>query len=389
MIIDRISRIFGTGRFNSLLLEIFAIFLGISASFAVEEWRQGRQDQATFEHYLEGIYYDAAREAAVNSRMVYQNHQVIGALDILLGGAADTLVDGDLVALTEVLFTPWTHARGDSSYRALMSADLSMPLDDTLQRLNELYGVRELYSDIRQRLITVHNDALAQTMSDRGAVLNPGVLHWDSGERSLTIAPRLELKPYAGVANLLEQGVGVRFGLDSADRARRSLEDPEGRLVLAQMLHRTLRASDNAVAIIGIDEAIMSTVRERLPDFTLPVESLGVLGTATPGGWAIPRAIPLEPEGGDWWSAEMSLVDGMAKFIANDNYGLSWGVEPAWEVIDPLADPTHYVGDPDAVFPAGTGVLDGQNIPVRAGRYRVRFNTRTFEYEFRAAGKAE
>jgi hypothetical protein len=51
----------------------------------------------------------------------------------------------------------------------------------------------------------------------------------------------------------------------------------------------------------------------------------------------------------------------------------------------PLAHETFYLGDPAAVFPVGTGVLDGQNIPVRAGRYLVRFNTRTFEYQLREA----
>jgi hypothetical protein len=38
-----------------------------------------------------------------------------------------------------------------------------------------------------------------------------------------------------------------------------------------------------------------------------------------------------------------------------------------------------------------TGELDGQNIPVRAGPYRARFNIRTFEYvfEFNAPAAAE
>lgn len=32
--------------------------------------------------------------------------------------------------------------------------------------------------------------------------------------------------------------------------------------------------------------------------------------------------------------------------------------------------------------PPGTGALDGQNIPLPAGRQRVRLNIRTFEYRF-------
>ena len=101
-------------------------------------------------------------------------------------------------------------------------------------------------------------------------------------------------------------------------------------------------------------------------------------------GWVLPQAEPLTPERGrnDWWSAELTLTDGMAKFVANENYGTSWGVQYSWDVIDPLAHETFYLGDPDAVFPAGIGVLDGQNIPIRAGRYRVRFNVHTYEYAF-------
>jgi hypothetical protein len=37
------------------------------------------------------------------------------------------------------------------------------------------------------------------------------------------------------------------------------------------------------------------------------------------------------------------------------------------------------------VFPAGTAHLNGMNLPVRAGIYRVRFNVRTGEYTFEPA----
>ena len=390
MIIDRISRIFGTGRLPSLLLEVFAIFLGISASFVVEEWRQQRQDVETFEHYLEAIYYDAAREQAVNRRMVYQNNQVVGALNVLLGDDVDALTDADLLALLNVVMQPWGQLRGDASYQALLEANLSLPLDDTMQQIHDLYGTRDLFFSIRERLIGDQSEALAATMGNWGLRADAPITFWDETGGSLVIDRRLNHPMYAGVRKLLEAYGESAFLQLSAERARRSLQDPASRQVLQQTLQRVVRSSDAAIAIMGVDQNIQAVVRQRLPDIRLPVRSLGLVGSATPGGWVLPQAQPLAPERGDdsWWSAEITLGDGSAKFVANENYGTSWGVEYSWEFIDPLVHETFYLGDPDAVFPAGTGVLDGQNIPIRAGRYRVRFNTRSFEYEFRPVAGA-
>jgi hypothetical protein len=389
MIIDRISRIFGTGRLSSLMLEVFAIFLGISASFVVDEWRQDQQDIETFEHFLEGIYYDAEREQAVTKRIVYQNNQVVGALNVLLGEGVETLPDDELLDLLNVVLLPWGQLRGDSSYQALLEADLSLPRDDTMQQLHDLYATRNLFFTIRERLIDDHSDALALTMGDWGLQVDAPLVSWDEAGQSLVTERRLEHPMFAGVRKLLQDYGEDRFTRIWGERARRSLRKPASRQVLQQVLQRAVRSSDMAIAVMGTDQNIKVVVRERLPDIRLPVRSLGLVGSATPNGWVLPRAEPLAPERGqsDWWSAEITLAVGMAKFVANENYGTSWGVDYSWEVIDPLAHETFYLGDPDAVFPAGTGVLDGQNIPIRAGRYRVRFNTRTFEYQFIEIGR--
>ena len=53
---------------------------------------------------------------------------------------------------------------------------------------------------------------------------------------------------------------------------------------------------------------------------------------------------------------------------------------------DGAADEWSFGGDIDDVFPRGKGVLNGTNIPVRAGRYEIRFNTETLEYSFVETG---
>jgi hypothetical protein len=384
MIIDRIMRVFGMGRLPFLILDVFAIFLGISASFLVEEWRQDRQDIQTFEHFLVAIYYDAEREQAVTSRIVYQNNQVIGALSVLLGKGVDALSDDELLSLLNVVLQPWGQPRGDASYQALLEADLTQPLDDTMKQIHDLYATRELFFSIRERLIDNHSATLAQTMGDWGLQTNAPIVSWDEAGGSLVTDLRLDHPMYAGVRKLLEDYGEREFTRVSAERARRSLQDPANRRILQQVLHRVIRSSDMAIAIMGTDQNIKAVVRERLPGIRLPVRSLGLVGSATRAGWVLPQAEPLTPERGrnDWWSAELTLTDGMAKFVANENYGTSWGVQYSWDVIDPLAHETFYLGDPDAVFPVGTGALDGQNIPIRAGRYRVRFNVKTYEYAF-------
>jgi hypothetical protein len=384
MIIDRIGRIFGTGRLPSLLLEVFAIFLGISASFVVEQWRQEQQNVETFEHFLEAIYYDAEREQAVTSRIVYQNNQLIGALNELLGNDVSALPDDQLLALLNVVLQPWVQSRGDASYQALLEADLSLPLDDTMQQIRDLYGTRGLFFTIRERLIDDHSDAVSEAMGDWGLQINAPIVSWDVEGGSLVTDLRLDHPMYAGVRKLLQDYGEAEFTRISAERARRSLQEPASRQVLQQVLQRVVRSSDMAIAVMGTDQNIKAVVRQRLPDIRLPVRNLGLVGSATRAGWVLPRAEPLAPEPGQdaWWNAELTLTDGMAKFVANENYGTSWGVQYSWDVIDPLVHETFYLGDPDAVFPAGIGVLDGQNIPIRAGRYRVRFNVHTYEYAF-------
>jgi hypothetical protein len=128
VIIDRIQRIFSTNRFSSLLLEVFAIFLGISASFAVEEWRQERHDRENLERYLHAIYFDALREEALARRFVYRGNQAVVAIHTLLNEDTARLTDAELLILMNRVFRTWALPRGDSSYRALLESGISIPI---------------------------------------------------------------------------------------------------------------------------------------------------------------------------------------------------------------------------------------------------------------------
>lgn len=89
--------------------------------------------------------------------------------------------------------------------------------------------------------------------------------------------------------------------------------------------------------------------------------SIGIIGSATPGGWDTDTELTKDNANPNIWKANVDLVDGEAKFRANGAWTLNWGATD---------------------FPTGVGIPGGANIPVDSGTYLVTFNTETFEYSF-------
>jgi len=93
------------------------------------------------------------------------------------------------------------------------------------------------------------------------------------------------------------------------------------------------------------------------------VESLGIIGDATPGGWDADT--DLMDNGDGTYSTVLGLTDGAVKFRINDSWDVNWG---------------------GTDFPSGVGVSNSpDNIPVTAGIYLITFNFNTAEYSFTPA----
>ena len=91
--------------------------------------------------------------------------------------------------------------------------------------------------------------------------------------------------------------------------------------------------------------------------------SIGILGTALPGGFDTDSDYDLiDPDEDGTYEIVVGLKDGEVKFRADDAWDVSWG---------------------SMDFPVGTGSTDGgPDIPVTAGLYYVRFTPATGAYEF-------
>lgn len=89
--------------------------------------------------------------------------------------------------------------------------------------------------------------------------------------------------------------------------------------------------------------------------------SVGIIGDATPGGWDTDTDMEQDPTDKSIWRKRLILTTGEAKFRADNDWAVNWGA---------------------GEFPTGTATLDGANIPVPAGEYKITFNSTTGEYNF-------
>ncbi|MEM7573508.1 MAG: hypothetical protein AAF433_11430 [Bacteroidota bacterium] len=102
----------------------------------------------------------------------------------------------------------------------------------------------------------------------------------------------------------------------------------------------------------------------------LRLPSVGIIGDATPGGWA--EDTDMNDDDGDGiYTINLELMDGFVKFRANDDWPVNWGGA---------------TGTADD-FPAGDAVFNSDfNIPVVAGVYDITLNTNDLTYSFEADG---
>jgi hypothetical protein len=92
-----------------------------------------------------------------------------------------------------------------------------------------------------------------------------------------------------------------------------------------------------------------------------PYAQLGVIGSATPGGWDNDTDMTQNPANPFLWSKIMTLTQAEAKFRADDAWTVNWG---------------------GSTFPSGKGTQDGPNIATQSGSYFITFNSGTGEYSF-------
>lgn len=103
------------------------------------------------------------------------------------------------------------------------------------------------------------------------------------------------------------------------------------------------------------------------PQATPVFAAMGVIGTATPGGWDSDTDLTKDPNDPHVWTGTITLTTGDAKFRADNDWANNWGSNTA---------------------PSGFGIGNGPNIPVTGATYFIRFNDATGEYSLNAQNRS-
>ncbi len=356
------------------VLEIVAVFVGITASLFIDDWREERSDYEKLDHFFEEIHHNAiVHSSQLRIGLMLNNAAARSAVELLYGDTAALSED-------EVLRTLWVAGldsgfwRGNIGYDRLSQAALSIPFNETMAQLDEIQSLSANWTEVLRRELSQIRDGVERVLADGGLVYDFAAFP----EGGLTPGALAEWSQV--LAALTRDGQTV-YAEDNRARARAALEQPPVRQQLKQILQRRTAASRAYLGLIGYSNSVVAAIRQRLPEVTLPVKEIGVAGSATGLGWDV--SVPLKRAAGNphLWRGTVELTDGELKFRADNAWSTNWGGPQSR--MDILSESGwSFTGDPGEVFPSGVADFNGSNIPVQAGRYRVTFNSRTFEYSF-------
>ena len=364
-----------------LFLEALVIFAGITGSFWIEEWRQNREDLDTFHHLLEEIYYNAAIDESriplgiADNNLALKNAINMAVLDSVPPGDAELWVQLDHI------FRGGGYGVNTAGYVRLSNTSLSIPFDETMIVLDDAFNGLAGQEDGLNSIGDQIGDLRAEFWRSAGMVSCTGVAA-DDGSTSLMDRPYM-----TEIREMLYPNGECITQAENESRARELMGDPEFRNALKQIIE--LRQS--SAWLIGWQadaiRAIKSAIENRLPDVSLPVVSMELI--SWPAGVPTARTehqTSMQRSGPHTWEVTLELVEGYVKFKANDEWSINWGA-PFPNIIDAPG----YLWSSEQVrvedvFPVGTAHMHGMNLPVRAGSYRVTFNSQTFEYEFEEVG---
>ncbi|MFO7586840.1 MAG: hypothetical protein R6X22_02100 [Gemmatimonadota bacterium] len=371
-------------RWGPLLLEFAVIFIGITASFWVEEWREERQDRGTFHRILGEIYYDVILdESQLSGAAVANNLALQHASDLVLRDLEPPPPD-ELFDRMEIVFSSLWFPATLGGYTRLANTPLAIPVNDVQLDLDYRYGAYlALYDGVAAEL--------EELRTLRGSL-------WAS-TGAVACAPPLTAGGWSGLTPGQIEELDLRGQMAPAYLALRELDrcltDPFNRVVVARVLddeefrvglRRVIGIRENlAWALVNLRVqavAIRRLLEAYFPEISLPIETLGLVGSATPGGWEPADAVGMRRVGANDWVQETRLADGELKFAANGEWTMNWGVARPWVGGASAWSFEARQFPPDEVFPSGTARFNGLNIPVEAGRWRVRFNAQSGAYSF-------
>ena len=353
------------------MLEIAAVFIGITGSLLVDNWRQQQADYETLDRELSSLFFNLSRSSSLFAVNMAADTDALEANVILAFEDLDGYSDEELMGLYREALQMQVSLPLEFRLNVNI-AEMSIPYDSRLSlllaTLRDLDWVLAWARDIQDTGLQRQQELMrASGLADRNWDGASGIAHDDLVERMIAA--------YDLTGGLRGEFVGRAHNLATI---RDVLESPEIRARFRDMIYYRETLLVMNVNLEQALRAVISAIRGINPDIRIHFREIGIDGSGTLLGWQNYLPMRQDPTDPDIWRLEIDLVDGELKFRADNAWAVNWGATGS----EGSDDTWGFAGNIDAVFPRGTATVTGSNIPVREGRYNVEFNTATLEYVF-------
>jgi len=314
--------------------EVVLIMLGIFMALQLQNWNENRKQESQFKTSLEHVYNTIDIDIANFKQSVYYTIEQHKLLNSLLNNP-DSIPNNKLLNVLYYLDTKPSLVKNSQStyYFSKLNPDPKNITHNTLAQEISSYTnwSYELNLESDQNLIT---NFLIQNNFPR----------------------YYPVFGYTATGNFTSN----LFFQKENERVRALLDSVAFKDILrsVQNYKRYIVFSINGTGEDG--ESIKNKIEKYYPEVRLLYQDIGIIGDAT-NNWTNSIPMMLIDEQKSIWKIEITLKNGSLKFRSRDSWIQNWG------------------GD---TFPKGNALYFGENILIKAGKYRVILDLSENTYEF-------
>ncbi len=314
--------------------EVVLITLGIFMALQLQNWNENRKKEIQFKTSLEHVYNTIDIDISTFKHSVYYTTEQSHLLNSLLNNP-DSIPNSKLLNVLYYLDTKPTLVKNSQS--------------------------KYFFSKLNPDPKNITHNTLAQEIS---SYTNWSFESIQTSEQNLITNFLMQNNfpcyyPVFGYT-ATEKFTSNLFYKSENERARTLLDSTAFKNLLRSVKNhkRNIVFSINGSGDDG--ESLKQKIENYYPEVRLLYQDIGIIGDAV-NNWANSTPMMLIDEKKSIWEIEITLKNGNLKFRSRDSWIHNWG------------------GD---TFPKGTALYFGENIPVKAGKYRINLDLSQNSYEF-------
>jgi len=314
--------------------EAVLIMLGIFMALQLQNWNENRKQEAQFKTSLEHVYNTIDIDISTLKNSVYYTSLQSKLLNSLLNNP-DSIPNSKLLDVLYYL--------------------------DTKPSLSKNSQTKYFFSKLNPDPKIITHNTLAQEIS---SYTNWSLESNQTSDQNLITDFLMQNNftcyyPVFGYT-ATENFTSNLFFQKENERARALLDSSAFKNILRSVQNSKINIIFSINGSGEDGKSLKNKIEKYYPEVRLLYQDVGIIGDAT-NNWANSIPMTLFDEQKSIWKIETTLKDGSLKFRSRDSWIQNWG------------------GD---TFPKGTTLYFGENIPVKAGKYRIILDLSENSYEF-------